>query len=69
MTVKLDDGSSKLVLVSETSSISKTETGSLTDLKTGEKVMIFGSTNEQGLFVPVNIQIGQFMSPAGQPRQ
>ena len=58
MTVKLDDGSSKLVLVSESTPINKSESGLIADLKVGEGVVVFGSANTEGLITAVNIQIG-----------
>src|SRR4051812_17373610 len=43
LTVKMMDGNTKLVLLSDTVTVSKTDTGSKTDLKTGAQVAIFGT--------------------------
>lgn len=56
ITVKLEDGSSKIVLVSDTTTINKTDPGSKTDLSVGTKVGVFGSDNN-GTVTAQNIQI------------
>lgn len=57
ITVKLSDGSSKIVILSETTSINKADVASKTDLKVGEKVAVFGSDNSDGSVTAQNIQI------------
>ena len=57
ITVKLADGSSKIVLFSDTTSINKATEGTKTDLTTGSKVVIFGTTNTDGSVTAQNIQI------------
>lgn len=57
VTVKLVDGSSKIILLSDKTQINKAATASATDLKTGEKVMIFGTDNSDGSVSAVNIQL------------
>lgn len=56
ITVKMDDGSSKIVLVSDSTTINKTDPGSKTDLKVGTKVGVFGQDNN-GTVTAQNIQI------------
>jgi len=56
ITVKLEDGSSKIVLISDTTAINKTDPGTMTDLKTGTKVGVFGADNN-GTITAQNIQI------------
>ncbi|HLE49478.1 MAG TPA: hypothetical protein VI819_05610 [Patescibacteria group bacterium] len=58
ITVKLPDGSSKIVILSDSSSINKTEKGSKEDLKAGIKVTVFGTQNSDGSISAQNIQIG-----------
>ena len=48
ITVKLQDGSSRIVIVSETTQINKAEQATKTDLKIGEKVAVFGQENSDG---------------------
>jgi len=57
ITVKLPDGSSKIVIVSESTQINKAEQASKEDLKVGEKVAVFGQGNSDGSFTAQNIQI------------
>lgn len=55
--VKLPDGSSKIVLISENTAINKATEGSLDDLVTGEQVMVFGQTNSDGSVSATQIQL------------
>ncbi len=55
--VKLEDGSSKIILLSDTVTVSKTDSGSKDDLKTGVKVGVFGTTNSDGSVTAQNIQL------------
>ena len=48
ITVKTTDGSSKIILVSDSTSISKTEDAAQSDLITGEDVMVTGTSNDDG---------------------
>ena len=48
ITVKLQDGSSKIVLFSDKTTINKAEQATKNDLKTGEKVMVVGQENSDG---------------------
>lgn len=48
ITVKLQDGSSKNILVSDKTTINKASQATKDDLKTGEKVAVFGSENADG---------------------
>lgn len=69
MTVKMSDGSSKIVLLSGTTTYSNTSTASQTDLKAGSPVMVFGSTNSDGSVTATNVQINPmtFNRPQGSP--
>ena len=57
ITVKSQDGSSKIILVNNTTSINKSSEGLKTDLKTGEKVAVFGTENSDGSITAQNIQL------------
>ncbi len=57
ITVKLQDGSSKIVLLSNTTVFSKSSVGSKSDLKTGEKVAVFGTENTDGSVTARNVQL------------
>lgn len=57
LTIKLPDGSSKIINLSQSTTFSKTETGSKNDLKTGIRVAAIGTTNSDGSITAQNIQI------------
>lgn len=57
ITVKLQDGSSKIVLISGKTQINKASLAKRDELKTGEKVAIFGSENTDGSITAQNVQL------------
>lgn len=57
ITVKLQDGSSRIVLISEKTKINKVEKTTNEDLKTGSQVAIFGIDNSDGSVTAQNIQL------------
>ena len=57
ITVKLEDGSSKIILLAESTQFLKSLDGSKDDLKVGEKVMVVGSNNSDGSVTAQNVQI------------
>lgn len=57
MTIKMPDGSSKIVLLSSTMTISKSIDAPKTDLKVGSKVAIFGSQNSDGSQTATTIEL------------
>lgn len=61
VTVKLDDNSSKIVILADSTGINKSEKGSIEDLTEGTKVTIMGQTNSDGSVTASNIQIGTGM--------
>ena len=68
ITVQLADGSSKIVLISTTTSINQATTATAADLKVGTKVSAFGSTNTDGSVTAQNIQINPItMTRPGAP--
>lgn len=66
LTVKLPDGSSKIVIVSDSSKINKTSEGSVDDLKTGESITVFGKSNSDGSVTAQNISLGNMMFRMGE---
>lgn len=61
ITVKLTDGSSKIVILGSTTAVNKEAAGSKTDLTTGTKVAVFGATNQDGSVTAQSIQINPSM--------
>lgn len=57
ITVKLADGSSKIVLFSDTTTYENTVTAKLSDVKVGENISVMGSSNSDGSVTATNIQI------------
>ncbi|MFH1758985.1 MAG: hypothetical protein ABH822_00275 [Patescibacteria group bacterium] len=56
-TIKLPDGSTKIVFTSDSTEITKSTTGSLSDLKTSQQIMVNGAENPDGSFTAKTIQI------------
>lgn len=67
ISVKLADGSSKLVLLNDKTEINKAEKGTLEEIKVGIKVAIFGTDNADGSVTAQNVQLNpiarEMMSP------
>lgn len=61
VTIKMQDGSTKIVLVSTSTPVMKSASGSLTDLTSGTDVVVTGSTNSDGSVTAQSVQI----RPAG----
>lgn len=57
LTVKLPDGSSKLVLVNNNTRIEEATAASQQDLTNGKTVAVFGATNSDGSVTAQNIQL------------
>lgn len=58
VTVKLQDGSSRIIILSDKTVINKAETGSKEDLKTGENIVVFGTENSDKSLTAETILIG-----------
>lgn len=58
VTIKLQDGGSKIILISQSTSINKSTAGSKEDLTIGEKVMVMGQSNSDGSINAQSVQIG-----------
>jgi hypothetical protein len=67
ITVKTSDGSTKIILVSGSASISLVAAGSIADLKTGENVVVTGTTNDDGTVTATNIRLGESLTLGGTP--
>lgn len=68
ITVKMQDGSTKIIILSAKTTINKTTPGTKADLKKGENITTFGSTNADGSVTAQNVAIGRVMirAPAQQ---
>lgn len=67
ITVKMQDGSSKIVILSDDTNINTSSEGSMEDLKTGETVTAFGTTNSDGSITAQSVSIGENMMFRGGP--
>lgn len=65
ITVKLMDGSSKIVNLASTTTYSKSLTGSKTDLAAGIKVAVFGTSNSDGSVTAQNVSINPMIRFGG----
>ncbi len=61
VTVRLADDSSKIVILTNSTGINKSEEGSTEDLSEGIEIMVIGQTNSDGSVTAQNIQIGSKM--------
>jgi hypothetical protein len=57
LTLKLEDGSSKIIILGDSTKINKAEEVKKEDLKEGEKVVVFGTTNSDGSVTAQNVQV------------
>lgn len=72
ITVKLTDGSSKIVLVSDSSTITEATSSTKQALTVSKQVLVVGTTNSDGSVTASNIQLNPQMrqfGPSGAPRQ
>jgi hypothetical protein len=58
ITVKLTDGSTKIVIYSTSTKVNKTSEGTISDLKTGEQIMVVGTAGTDGTVTAQNISVG-----------
>jgi hypothetical protein len=57
ITLKLNDSGSKIIFLSDSTKITKSATGTATDLNISSNVMVNGTTNSDGSVTAQNIQI------------
>ncbi len=57
VTVRLNNGSSKIALIGSSTTISKSTTGTIADLTAGTRVVVFGTPNPDGSVTATNIQV------------
>jgi hypothetical protein len=74
VTVKLPDGSSKIIILSGTTAINQATTATTAELKVGTTVAVFGTTNSDGSVTAQSIQLNPQMrlgdgGPDRQPSQ
>jgi hypothetical protein len=61
ITIKMQDGSTKIVILSDKTTINKSSTGSKSDLKSGDQVTAFGSSNSDGSITAQMVSLGSGM--------
>ncbi len=61
LTVKLLDNSSKIVILTPTTTVNKLDLGTLTDVKVGGKVGVYGTENTDGSITALSIQLNPVM--------
>ncbi len=65
LTLKLADGSSKTVIISDQTAINRTSEATKEDLATGTTVTVFGAADASGTITAQNIGIGNNLSAFG----
>ena len=61
MTVKLTDGSSKIVILSDKTMVNKASDATKSDIAVGNKVAVFGTDNSDGSVTAQSVQINPVM--------
>lgn len=69
ITVKLADGGSKIVFLTASTTITKSSTGSVSDLAVNENVVVNGAANSDGSINAQSIQLGGPMRFGQMPNQ
>lgn len=65
ITVKMQDNSTKIVVISDSTKITKTQDGAKSDLKVGDNVGVFGTSNSDGSVTAQNIQLNPMFQQRG----
>jgi hypothetical protein len=58
ITVKSENGSTKIVLVSGSTTVAKTQPGTMADLTPGQTVIVTGTSNTDGTVTATRVQVG-----------
>ena len=61
ITIKLSDNSTKIILLSDTTTVNKTTAGALSDLMKGQQVAVFGQENSDGSVTAQTVQINPIL--------
>jgi hypothetical protein len=69
ITVKMPDGSSKIILFSDKTEINEASQAAKQDLTVGKKVAVFGQVNSDGSVTAQNIQLNPILKVQGQAPQ
>lgn len=71
ITVKMADGSTKIIILADSTTYSKSDTASKSDLTVGSKVAVFGTANSDGSVTAQNVQLNPmiFVRPSPSPAQ
>ncbi|HEY1041195.1 MAG TPA: DUF5666 domain-containing protein [Candidatus Paceibacterota bacterium] len=57
ITVQMGETGSKIIMISPSTTVSKSAAGTITDLKVGEEVMVMGTPNADGSISATNVSI------------
>ena len=68
ITLKLNNGGSSIVFFSATTTVSKSQPATITDLKEGDFVMVSGTPNTDGSITARSIRTGEMPPPAAGQR-
>lgn len=68
LTVKMSDGSTKIVIVADSTSYKKSTDAVAADLIVGENVTVIGTTNTDGSVTAKTVTVGDTAMPIGQGR-
>jgi hypothetical protein len=69
ITVSTQNGSSKIIVISASTTVTKATTAAISDLKTGDKITVIGTTGSDGTVTAESISLGNMGMPGGQPPQ
>lgn len=65
LTIKTSDGSSKIIIVAESTNYQETVKAALSDLAVGDSVTVLGSSNSDGSITAQTVTIGESAIPTG----
>lgn len=67
LTLKTTDGSSKIIIFSDSTRVNKSSEGSMADLKVGESITVMGSEDTNGTITAEILSVGNmFRGPMGE---